>query len=225
MSLAEITINDSQKRIGDHLFDSNAYVHDHSWFAQVASKLAASPYRTQPHFHAYVTLVLTLLHPNGRHRANPGRLLFQYFRSSHLGMTPTPNSAWQPDSGASECPLCSQEFTTFKRRHHCRRCGRVVCHECSKRSWIPHSKMVSSRNGATWLNANREMPRAPQDYTHRVRICDDCAECLVQASFPPAIVDEGMQALRQVVNPSRNFDMKKGIIIRRKSDNNYRKRN
>ncbi|BGP12902.1 hypothetical protein JCM10213_005146 [Rhodosporidiobolus nylandii] len=38
---------------------------------------------------------------------------------------------WQPDEAASECVRCSKRFTLFNRKHHCRRCGFVVCASCS----------------------------------------------------------------------------------------------
>lgn len=40
--------------------------------------------------------------------------------------------AWQPDEMTKFCPLCTQKFGTFSRRHHCRGCGRIVCASCSK---------------------------------------------------------------------------------------------
>ena len=39
--------------------------------------------------------------------------------------------AWVPDGEALECPLCTQQFGFFLRRHHCRRCGGVFCGSCS----------------------------------------------------------------------------------------------
>ncbi|CAE7738994.1 Hydin, partial [Symbiodinium sp. CCMP2456] len=38
---------------------------------------------------------------------------------------------WVPDDQVSECPLCTRRFSTTKRKHHCRACGRVVCGSCS----------------------------------------------------------------------------------------------
>lgn len=39
---------------------------------------------------------------------------------------------WIKDEDASHCMCCRRSaFTMFCRRHHCRRCGRVVCHVCS----------------------------------------------------------------------------------------------
>ncbi|KAF0309216.1 Lateral signaling target protein 2 [Amphibalanus amphitrite] len=38
---------------------------------------------------------------------------------------------WVPDQAAPECMQCGQPFTMVRRRHHCRRCGRVFCSRCS----------------------------------------------------------------------------------------------
>ena len=38
---------------------------------------------------------------------------------------------WVRDEAVSMCMLCDVMFTRFRRRHHCRACGRVVCGNCS----------------------------------------------------------------------------------------------
>uniref|UniRef100_T1KEX8 FYVE-type domain-containing protein n=1 Tax=Tetranychus urticae TaxID=32264 RepID=T1KEX8_TETUR len=60
---------------------------------------------------------------------------------------------WIPDSKVSVCMLCKLEkFSMFNRKHHCRRCGRVVCGTCSQKFLlIPE---ISVRQA--------------------VRVCDDC---------------------------------------------------
>uniref|UniRef100_A0A182JUU1 FYVE-type domain-containing protein n=1 Tax=Anopheles christyi TaxID=43041 RepID=A0A182JUU1_9DIPT len=40
---------------------------------------------------------------------------------------------WVKDEDALHCMCCRRTFSMLNRRHHCRRCGRVVCHSCSKR--------------------------------------------------------------------------------------------
>ncbi|XP_024936036.1 zinc finger FYVE domain-containing protein 26 homolog isoform X2 [Cephus cinctus] len=60
---------------------------------------------------------------------------------------------WVPNDKARECSCCQTViFSMFNRRHHCRRCGRVVCAMCSQQrmrvSGYPNSVLV--------------------------RVCDDC---------------------------------------------------
>jgi FYVE/RhoGEF/PH domain-containing protein 5/6 len=38
---------------------------------------------------------------------------------------------WVEDKNADACGLCDAKFTMFFRRHHCRKCGRLVCARCS----------------------------------------------------------------------------------------------
>ena len=50
---------------------------------------------------------------------------------------------WQPDSDVNECPVCGRTFSFLFRRHHCRKCGRVVCSDCSPhRITLPRSMIV-----------------------------------------------------------------------------------
>ncbi|KAI2782377.1 FYVE-domain-containing protein [Daldinia loculata] len=50
---------------------------------------------------------------------------------------------WQPDSEVTLCPICRTQFSFFVRKHHCRKCGRVVCNACSPhRITIPHQYIV-----------------------------------------------------------------------------------
>ncbi|XP_044264148.1 zinc finger FYVE domain-containing protein 26 [Tribolium madens] len=46
---------------------------------------------------------------------------------------------WVQNDEVVECMCCHQvAFSMFNRRHHCRRCGRVVCYNCSlKRMFVP----------------------------------------------------------------------------------------
>ncbi|EKG12968.1 Zinc finger FYVE-type protein [Macrophomina phaseolina MS6] len=50
---------------------------------------------------------------------------------------------WQPDSDVSHCPVCGTQFSFWYRKHHCRKCGRVVCANCSPhRITIPRQYIV-----------------------------------------------------------------------------------
>ena len=39
--------------------------------------------------------------------------------------------AWVPDHRYKNCMICQKKFTMFFRRHHCRRCGVLVCRYCA----------------------------------------------------------------------------------------------
>ncbi|XP_050296333.1 zinc finger FYVE domain-containing protein 26 homolog [Anthonomus grandis grandis] len=43
---------------------------------------------------------------------------------------------WIGNTEVIECMICMCSFSMFNRRHHCRRCGRVICSSCSKRRMI-----------------------------------------------------------------------------------------
>ena len=50
---------------------------------------------------------------------------------------------WQPDSEVTSCPICATAFSFWYRKHHCRKCGRVVCASCSPhRITIPRQYIV-----------------------------------------------------------------------------------
>lgn len=52
---------------------------------------------------------------------------------------------WQPDAEVSDCPICDAHFSFWYRKHHCRKCGRVVCANCSPhRITIPRQFIVHS---------------------------------------------------------------------------------
>jgi FYVE/RhoGEF/PH domain-containing protein 5/6 len=59
---------------------------------------------------------------------------------------------WTPDKHSSNCTRCNIEFTIINRRHHCRKCGDLVCAKCSQ-----HKMMVP--------NIDAKKP---------LRVCDVC---------------------------------------------------
>ncbi|CAJ1074767.1 zinc finger FYVE domain-containing protein 26 [Xyrichtys novacula] len=76
---------------------------------------------------------------------------------------PPARKDWVPDTQQHVCMVCLHErFTMFNRRHHCRRCGRLVCQACSE-----HKMPVEGCPG------------------EEVRVCDQC-----YAFFHPDSDDE-----------------------------------
>jgi hypothetical protein len=39
---------------------------------------------------------------------------------------------WRPNDTSGLCSRCNAEFSIMLRRHHCRKCGNIVCDNCSK---------------------------------------------------------------------------------------------
>jgi len=61
-------------------------------------------------------------------------------------------AVWVPDACADDCAYCKKLFTLTRRRHHCRKCGRLFCGACS-----------SNRLLLAYINPD-----------HSVRVCDLC---------------------------------------------------
>jgi len=76
---------------------------------------------------------------------------------------------WVVDDVAKDCKLCSMDFTTFKRRHHCRKCGEVVCADCSSltanvmQDGIATKQKVCDACFAT-LHKTKDIYNAERDY-------------------------------------------------------------
>jgi len=51
------------------------------------------------------------------------------FRGSTLSQAA---AIWIPDDEVSDCMQCNKAFSILRRRHHCRKCGSIICAECSK---------------------------------------------------------------------------------------------
>ncbi|KAL2113597.1 hypothetical protein VUR80DRAFT_3285 [Thermomyces stellatus] len=87
---------------------------------------------------------------------------------------------WQPDSEATFCPICRTQFSFFVRKHHCRKCGRVVCNACSPhRITIPHQYIVrppgqgrTSQPYSNPLMGDDGLPYVSGG--ERVRLCNPC---------------------------------------------------
>lgn len=50
---------------------------------------------------------------------------------------------WVPDYVVTHCAGCNTAFGIVKRKHHCRNCGNIFCHDCSNNyTSIPHQNLV-----------------------------------------------------------------------------------
>ena len=61
---------------------------------------------------------------------------------------------WAPDNVTNACMHCGDPFSMFKRRHHCRKCGKCVCSACAP--------------------SDNTRPLPEMGYTGPVRLCLKC---------------------------------------------------
>jgi hypothetical protein len=70
-------------------------------------------------------------------------------------------AVWVPDSEAPSCMVCKKsQFTLVNRRHHCRKCGSVVCGACSAKKFL-----------------------LPSQSSKPLRVCDPCFDDLNKAKM------------------------------------------
>ena len=77
---------------------------------------------------------------------------------------PSP-SIWIPSQNVSKCYKCKNEFGMFKRKHHCRVCGRVFCANCADK-WGVIPSLVNSTTPplrgysvSSWLSYDENQKR------------------------------------------------------------------
>ncbi|KAE8148075.1 FYVE zinc finger-domain-containing protein [Aspergillus avenaceus] len=115
--------------------------------------------------------------------ARPGNDYLEYIRPR-----------WQPDSEVTSCPICGTDFSFWYRKHHCRKCGRVVCASCSPhritipRQFIVHPPDASRPRASTlipprvtpMINLAESSPQSPTALNpalgggEEVRLCNPC---------------------------------------------------
>ncbi|CAI2184165.1 13535_t:CDS:2 [Funneliformis geosporum] len=80
---------------------------------------------------------------------------------------------WENDEDVHECRRCQKKFNVIFRRHHCRRCGQVVCDKCST-ARVPLNQVLTdpSQSG--------EASQLSQSQYHRV--CDSCFDSIGHTS-------------------------------------------
>ena len=71
---------------------------------------------------------------------------------------------WENDTDVSACRICGRGFSFFTlRRHHCRRCGKIICNNCSP------SKRLLNEVYTEDYPAGRTLKKP-----EKVRVCRNC---------------------------------------------------
>lgn len=97
-------------------------------------------------------------------------------------------AVWVPDGDASTCMHCLKtKFTPINRRHHCRKCGAVVCGNCSNRKFL-----------------------LPYQATKPLRVCISCYDALTTAhAEKERATESGRSELppSTLVSPSHDYEV------------------
>lgn len=105
----------------------------------------------------------------------------------HRAGTEVVRARWQPDAEVTYCPICRTQFGWVVRKHHCRKCGRVVCGACSThRITIPY-EYISRPPGYLEDEAFLATYHTGGE---RVRLCNPCVPDPNVA--PPQVTSPGI---------------------------------
>eukprot|EP00667_Euglena_gracilis_P014700 EG_transcript_15249 len=91
---------------------------------------------------------------------------FMWLKGGAAASDPSRRSHWAPDAAISQCQFagCGLQFSSFRRRHHCRKCGGIFCGGHSRHR-IPLAKSY-----AALYRAAAEEGADPRHH----RVCDVC---------------------------------------------------
>ncbi|KAL9541975.1 hypothetical protein MBANPS3_008843 [Mucor bainieri] len=82
-------------------------------------------------------------------------------------LLPRAQRVWEMDRQAPECRRCHRRFNFLVRRHHCRRCGQIVCDKCSSnRIRLPVEELIED----PMVSPSQYPLLASQSQ----RVCDTC---------------------------------------------------
>eukprot|EP00940_MAST-03C_sp_MAST-3C-sp2_P002038 g2038.t1 len=151
----------SDENENDHVPSSTTTEHDASKIPSPTTTTASPPTESAP-----LPVSVDTTENAASMASSPGRMDSTYFSFASLqggmsSLTPRAKKTenilatpeWQPNASSSHCTLCEKTFSLMHRRHHCRKCGCLICSACSRRRII-----VMEVNGG----------KRP------VRVCDNC---------------------------------------------------
>lgn len=100
------------------------------------------------------------------------------------------NVDWDSNNASRGCFICNKEWSLFNRRHHCRKCGKLVCESCSTHrlkldnfhNLSPSLSSSSSASGSGTVaihGKGKEKDREKdKDKDTPQRVCDTCFKVL-----------------------------------------------
>uniref|UniRef100_A0A0R3S6I9 FYVE-type domain-containing protein n=1 Tax=Elaeophora elaphi TaxID=1147741 RepID=A0A0R3S6I9_9BILA len=100
---------------------------------------------------------------------------------------------WVTDRDVVKCRTCSMKFSLTKRRHHCRLCGEIICHPCSKfLSFVDARKLTNPAFASQLLEEiNSSETNISEEPSSRLSRSTSVAEAIKQA-----VSSESLQSVR-----------------------------
>jgi rabenosyn-5 len=84
---------------------------------------------------------------------------------------------WLEEKPVTRCPECAQGFNLLKRKHHCRLCGSILCHDCS--DFIPLAEAFEI------LHSEKKIRDDVACASISFRTCAHCTRIIRQESQSP----------------------------------------
>lgn len=74
---------------------------------------------------------------------------------------------WVNDEDVQLCPQCAKSFNILRRKHHCRVCGTVQCHQCSQFLLLSFARKLTNPSYVPALDDGKDkIPNPPKRLTH-----------------------------------------------------------
>ncbi|KAI8362869.1 hypothetical protein B0O80DRAFT_857 [Mortierella sp. GBAus27b] len=134
-------------------------------------------------------------------RALSGTLRATQSQTYNQSSSSVTEAKWELDHKVNECRECHRKFSLWLRRHHCRRCGHVICDRCSShRALLPPDKVVyDPTSSEAYLNQQALIRKGIfQSY----RVCDSCFTALEPGRSQSVGTSSGISAGSSFMYPS-----------------------
>lgn len=105
-----------------------------------------------------------------------------------------------PDSVSKECYECSEKFTTFRRRHHCRVCGQIFCSQCCNQQIPGKIFGCTGTKSKTSVLQSSKLVINKSNILGELRVCTYCCKVVLsylQSSDFSAVLTNDLRMLQE----------------------------
>ncbi|GAN05782.1 phosphatidylinositol(3)-phosphate binding protein [Mucor ambiguus] len=156
---------DPEQESSDHQSIASTDIVNNGSRPVATAAVAAAPTTTTP---SNNNSTISVPNTNSAPHSPRGRSVSSVSPSTLNGsLLPRSQRVWEMDRQAPECRRCHRRFNFLVRRHHCRRCGQIVCDKCSSnRIRLPVEELIED----PMVSPSQYPLLASQSQ----RVCDTC---------------------------------------------------